>query len=110
MKTVETGKRPGHAALLPDGRYFFVVHHHDRVITVIDAAKLEALKNIRIGEGDAQSHAAWFTPDGKSFYVVGDALVRIDVAKMEVGSRVPAPPKSFFFAVKDGESFPATEY
>jgi DNA-binding beta-propeller fold protein YncE len=110
VKTIQTGKGPGHAALSPDGRYFYVVHHHDRVITVVDAAKLEAVKNIAIGEGDSQSHAAWFTPDGRAFYVVADALVKIDVATMEVSSRIPVSPKSFFFVVKDGESFPATEY
>jgi hypothetical protein len=29
---------------------------------------------------------------------------------MEVASRMPVSAKSFFFAVKDGKSFPATEY
>lgn len=113
VKTIKTGKGPGHAALSPDGKQFFIVHHHDGVVTVIDTARLEAVKNIRIGDGDKQSHAAWFTPDGKSFYVVatGDkALVKIDVARLEVASRMPVGAKSFFFAVKDGRSFPATEY
>ena len=112
VKTIPTGKGPGHAVLSPDGRYFFIVHHNDGVITVIDAATLEAVKNIRIGAGDKQSHAAWFTPDGKDFYVVasGDkALVRIDVATMEVASRMPVGAKSMFFAVKEGNRFPATE-
>jgi YVTN family beta-propeller protein len=110
VKTIQTGKGPGHAALSPDGKRFFVVHHHDHVITVIDAATLEAVKNIDIGDGDEQSHAAWFTPDGKSFYVVGSTLVNIDVARMEVSGRIPVAAKSFFFAVKDGRTFPATEY
>jgi DNA-binding beta-propeller fold protein YncE len=112
LKTINTGKGPGHAALSPDGRHFFIVHHNDGIITVIDAAKLEVVKNIRIGNGDKQSHAAWFTPDGKAFYVVasGDrALVRIDVATMEVAGRMPVGANSMFFAVKDGNSFPATE-
>jgi DNA-binding beta-propeller fold protein YncE len=112
VKTIQTGKGPGHVALSPDGRHFFVVHHNDGVITVIDAAKLEAVKNIKIGAGDKQSHAAWFTPDGKDFYVVASSdktLVRIDVATMEVASRMPVGANSMFFAVKDGNRFPATE-
>ena len=112
VKTIETGQGPGHAALSPDGKSFFVVHHHDRVVTVIDAVKLEAVKNITIAERGEQSHAAWFTPDGKYFYVVsGDgALVKIDVARGEVSSRVAVGARSFFFAVKDGDDFPLTEY
>jgi DNA-binding beta-propeller fold protein YncE len=113
VKTIRTGKGPGHAALSPDGKLFFVVHHRDGVVTVIDAAKLEAVKNVRIGDGSEQSHAAWFTPDGKFFYVVAsgdDRLVKIDVARMEVAGRMPVGGRSFFFAVRDGQSFPATEY
>jgi len=111
VKTIETGQGPGHAALSPDGKLFFVVHHHDRVVTVIDAAKLEAVKSIKIGDRGEQSHAAWFTPDGRFFYVVsGDgALVKIDVASGEVASRIGVGPRSFFFVVKDGEDFPLTE-
>jgi YVTN family beta-propeller protein len=113
VKIIRTGKGPGHAALSPDGKLFFVVHHHDGVVTVIDAANLEVVRSIKIGDGTEQSHAAWFTPDGKSFYVVasGDnTLVKIDVAKMEVAGRMPVGGKSLFFAVKYGQSFPATEY
>lgn len=113
VKTIPTGEGPGHAALSPDGKHFFIVHHHDSVITVIDAANLEVVRNVKIGDGHEQSHAAWFTPDGKFFYVVasGDnALVKIDVAKMEVSSRMPVGGKSFFFAIKNGESFPVTEF
>jgi len=113
VKTIPTGKGPGHAALSPDGKQFFVVHHNDGVVTVIDTARLEAVKNIRIGDGDKQSHAAWFTPDGKFFYVVatGDnALVKIDVVGLAAVSRMPVGQQSFFFAIKDGRKFPATEY
>ena len=113
VKTIKTGKAPGHAALSPDGKQFFIIHHNDGIITVIDATRLEAVKTIKIGDGNKQSHAAWFTPDGKYFYVdaVDDnALVKIDVAKTEVVSRMPVGGKSFFFAVKDGKDFPATEY
>lgn len=113
VKTIKTGKGSGHAALSPDGKQFFIVHHNDSVITVIDAARLEAVKDIKIGDGNKQSHAAWFTPDGKFFYVVatGDnALVKIDVARMEAVSRMPVGGKSFFFVIKDGRDFPATEY
>lgn len=113
VKTIKSGKGPGHAALSPDGKQFFIVHHNDGVITVIDAVRLEAVKNIKIGEGAKQAHAAWFTPDGRFFYAVasGDnALVKIDVAKLEAVSRMPVGGKSFFFAIKDGRGFPATEY
>jgi YVTN family beta-propeller protein len=113
MKTIKTGKGPGHAALSPDGKQFFIVHHNDSVITVIDAARMEAVKDIKIGDSDKQAHAAWFTPDGKFFYVVatGDkALVKVDVASREVVSKMPVGEKSFFFAIKDGQTFPATEY
>lgn len=113
VKTIKTGKGPGHAALSPDGKQFFIVHHNDGVITVIDADRLEAVKDIRIGDGDKQAHAAWFTPDGKFFYAVAAAdktLMKIDVASMEVVSKMPVGEKSFFFAIKDGQSFPATEY
>lgn len=113
VKTIKTGKGPGHAALSPDGKLFFIVHHNDGVITVIDAARLEAVKDIKIGDGNKQAHAAWFTPDGKFFYAVatGDkTLVKIDVARMEVVSKMLVGGNSFFFAIKDGRSFPATEY
>lgn len=113
VKTIKTGKGPGHAALSPDGKQFFIVHHNDGVVTVIDAARLEAVKDIKIGDGNKQAHAAWFTPDGRYFYAVatGDkTLVKVDVAKMEAVSRMPVGGNSFFFAVKDGRSFPATEY
>jgi len=113
VKTIPTGKGPGHAALSPDGKQFFIVHHNDGVITVIDAARLEPVKNIKIGDGNKQAHAAWFTPDGKYFYAVASAdkaLVKIDTARMEVVSRMPVGAGSFFFAIKDGDSFPATEY
>ncbi len=59
VKTIRTENGPGHATLSPDGTQFFVVHHRDHVVTVIDAARA-------------------------------------------VGAR------SFYFAVKDGLSFPAT--
>jgi len=113
VKTIPTGKGPGHAALSPDGKRFFIVHHHDGVITVIDAERLEAIRNIRIGNGSQQAHAAWYTPDGRYFYAVasGDnTLVKIDTATMEVVGRMPVGPKSMFFAIRDGSSFPATEY
>jgi len=80
---------------------------------VIDAARLEAVKDIKISDGNKQAHAAWFTPDGKFFYAVaaGDkTLVKIDVARMAVVSKMPVGGNSFFIAVKDGRSFPATEY
>ncbi len=42
--------------------------------------------------------------------VSGDnALVKADVASGEVASRIGVGPRSFFFAVKDGEDFPLTE-
>ena len=113
VKTLATGKGPGHAALSPDGRYFYVVHHNDGVITVIDAQRLEVVRNIGIGTGDKQSHAAWFTPDGQSFYVVAASdkqLVKIDTRRLEVVSRIPVGAQSMFFAVRDGNAFPATEY
>lgn len=113
VKTIKTGEGSGHGALSPDGKQFFIVHHSDGVITVIDAARLEAVKDIKIGDGDKQAHAAWFTPDGQFFYAVatGDkALVKVDVASLEVASKMPVGEKSFFFAIKDGQSFPSTEY
>ncbi len=113
VKTIKTGKGPGHAALSPDGKRFFIVHHNDGVITVIDVTSLEAVKNIKIGEGNKQAHAAWFTPDGRYFYAVSasdKALVKIDTAKLEVASRMPVGASSFFFAIRDGQNFPATEY
>jgi DNA-binding beta-propeller fold protein YncE len=112
VKTIPTGNGPGHAVLSPDGRYYFIVHHNDGVITVIDASALETVKNIKIGLGNKQAHAAWFTPDGKFFYAVASsdkALVKIDVSSKEVISRMSVGAKSFFFAIKDGESFPPTE-
>ena len=113
VKTITTGKGPGHAALSPNGQQFFVIHHNDGVISVIDANTLTLVRHIQIGQGDKQSHAAWFTPDGKFFYVVASGdnqLVKIDVAQMAVVSRMPVGGRSMFFAVKDGMSFPATEY
>ncbi|MBI2239487.1 MAG: beta-propeller fold lactonase family protein [Magnetospirillum gryphiswaldense] len=112
VKTIPTGKGPGHAALTPDGKHFFVIHHNDGVLTVIDAAKLEAVKTIKIGDGNKQAHGFWFSPDGKYFYAVASAdgaLVKVDVAKQEVTSRMAVGPNSFFFAVKDGNTFSAYE-
>lgn len=62
---------------------------------MIDAAKLEAVKTIKIGDGNKQAHGFWFSPDGKYFYAVASAdgaLVKIDVAKQAVASRMAVGP------------------
>lgn len=112
VKTISTGKGPGHPSLSRDGKYFFVVHHNDGVISVVDIAKQENIRDIRIGKGTKQAHASYFTPDGKFFYAVASddkTLAKIDVAKMEVVSTIAVPAKVMFFGIKDGNSFPSTE-
>jgi YVTN family beta-propeller protein len=112
VKTIKTGKGPGHPSLSRDGKYFFIVHHNDGVISVIDIAKQENIKDIKIGDGTKQAHASYFTPDGKFFYAVASddkALAKIDVGKMEVVSNMPVPAKAMFFGIKEGNTFPPTE-
>ncbi|HET6513748.1 MAG TPA: cytochrome D1 domain-containing protein [Thermodesulfovibrionales bacterium] len=112
VKTIKTGKGPGHPSLSRDGKYFFIVHHNDGVISVIDIAQQENLKDIRIGNGTKQAHASYFTPDGKFFYAVASddkILAKIDVGKMEVISTIPVPSKAMFFGIREGNTFPSTE-
>jgi len=112
VKTIKTGKGPGHPSLSRDGKYFFIVHHNDGVISVIDLAKQENIKDIRIGNGTKQAHASYFAPDGKFFYAVASddkTLVKIDVGKMEVASTIAVPAKVMFFGIKEGKEFPGTE-
>ncbi|RPI36937.1 MAG: hypothetical protein EHM54_04440 [Nitrospiraceae bacterium] len=112
IKTIKTGKGPGHPSLSRDGKYFFIVHHNDGVISVIDLARQENIKDIRIGNGTKQAHASYFTPDGKFFYAVASddkTFAKIDVAKMEVVSTIPVAAKSMFFGIKEGNTFPPTE-
>lgn len=111
-KVIPTGKGPGHPAVSADGKQIFVVHHKDGVISVIDIASQAHLKDIRIGNGTAQAHAAYFTPDNKFFYAVAsqdNLMAKIDVAKMELVSTMPVAKASMFFAIKEGESYPPTE-
>ncbi|TAN46055.1 MAG: hypothetical protein EPN22_00295 [Nitrospirae bacterium] len=112
IKTIKTGKGPGHPSLSRDGKYFFVVHHNDGVISVIDIAKQENIKNIRIGNGTKQAHASYFTPDGKFFYAVASddkKLAKVDAGKMEFVSKIDVPAKVMFFGIKEGREFPGTE-
>jgi len=111
-KVIPTGKGPGHPAVSTDGKQIFVVHHKDGVISVIDVASQTHLKDIRIGNGTEQAHAAYFTPDGKYFYAVAsqdNLMAKIDVAKMELISTMPVAKASMFFAIKEGDSYPPTE-
>jgi len=112
VKTIRTGKGPGHLSLSRDGKYFFIVHHNDGVISVVDIAKQENIKDIRIGSGTKQAHASYFTPDGKFFYAVASddkALVKIDVGRLEVTSKLLISAKAMFFGIKEGTEFPGTE-
>ena len=112
VKTIKTGKGPGHPSLSRDGKYFFIVHHNDGVISVVDIAKQENIKDIRIGTGTKQAHASYFTPDGKFFYAVASddkVLAKIDVGKMEVVSTITVPARAMFFGIKEGKEFPSTE-
>lgn len=112
VKTIQTGKGPGHPSISRDGKYFFVVHHNDGVISVVDIAKQENIKDIRIGTGTKQAHASYFTPDGKFFYAVASdnkTLAKIDVGKMEVVSNIAVPAKAMFFGIEEGNTFPSTE-
>ena len=112
IKVIPTGKGPGHPAVSRDGKHIFVVHHKDGVISVIDVERQEHVKDIKIGDGTAQAHASYFTPDNKFFYAVASAdnvMAKIDVAKMEVVSTMPVAKASMFFAIKEGDTYPPTE-
>lgn len=112
IKIIPTGKGPGHPVVSRDGKNIFVVHHKDGVISVIDVARQVHVKDIRIGSGTEQAHAAYFTPDNKFFYAVAsqdNVMAKIDVAKMEVASTMPVAKSSMFFAIKEGDTYPPTE-
>lgn len=112
IKVIPTGKGPGHPAISRDGKYIFVVHHKDGVISVIDVQNQEHVRDIKIGDGTAQAHASYFTPDNKFFYAIAsedNLMAKIDVAKMEVVSTIPVAKASMFFAIKEGDSYPPTE-
>ena len=82
------------------------------MISVVDIARQEFVKDIKIGDGKAQAHAAYFTPDGRYFYAVAsqdNLMTKIDVAKMELVSTMPVGKASMFFAIKEGNSYPPTE-
>jgi DNA-binding beta-propeller fold protein YncE len=95
-----------------DGKFFFVIHHKDNVITVLDIAKQEIVKSMPVGIGKKQAHGGYFTPDGKYYYMINaedSNMVKIDVAKMEVVSKIPVGKSAMFFSIKEGNEFPSTE-
>jgi YVTN family beta-propeller protein len=88
---LETGEQGllHHGEFTKDGKYFFVCNEGGRTVAVLDTAKQEIVKTLKVGMG--AGHPA-MTRDGKYIFVVQhkDSVVTvIDVAKQEVVKNIP---------------------
>ncbi|HUO77878.1 MAG TPA: cytochrome D1 domain-containing protein [Thermodesulfovibrionales bacterium] len=73
-----------HGVFTKDGNYFFVCNEGGRTVTVIDTAKMEVVKTLKVGMG--AGHPS-MSRDGKYIFVIhhNDNIVAvIDTAKQEV--------------------------
>ena len=85
-----------------DGKKVFVVCHHDNVVSVIDSASQEVIREIKIGEGKKEGHSAYMAPDG-SFYMLDAAdgtLNRIDTDSMTLKSQIKVGHTPMVFVVR----------
>ena len=101
-KTLQVGKGAGHPVFTRDGKKVFVVCHHDNVVSVIDAASQEVIREIKIGEGKKEGHSAYMAPDG-SFYMLDAAdgtLNRVDTDSMTLKSQIKVGHTPMVFVVR----------
>jgi YVTN family beta-propeller protein len=78
-----------HGEFTRDGKYFFVCNMGGWTVAIIDAAKLEVIKTIKVGMGPG--HPA-MTKDGKYIFVIqhrDNTVTVIDVEKQEVVKEIP---------------------
>ncbi len=84
------GQGVGHPFMSPDGTYVVVGQYGANVLTIIDAAKHEVVKELPVGEGKGVQWVA-FTPDSKKAFVNNnseDAVYVIDMKKLEVKKKI----------------------
>lgn len=65
-----------------------------------------------VKNGKKHAYASYYTPDGKYFYMINsedNMMNKIDVAKMEVVSKIPVGKSAMYFGIKEGNEFPSTE-
>ena len=73
-----------HGEFTRDGKFFFVCNEGGRTVAVIDTAKMEVIKTLKVGMG--AGHPA-MTRDGKYIFVIhhkDNVVTVIDTAKQEV--------------------------
>jgi YVTN family beta-propeller protein len=81
--------RGHHGAFSKDGRYFFFCNEGGSTVAVMDTAKKEIVKTIRVGAGPGHP---CMTADGKYIFVIhhrDNVLTVIDVAGQEVIKNIP---------------------
>jgi YVTN family beta-propeller protein len=88
---LETGEQGSlhHGEFTRDGKYFFVCNEGGRTVAVLDTAKQEIIKTIRVGMG--AGHPG-MTRDGKYIFVIhhkDNVVAVIDVEKQEVVKSIP---------------------
>lgn len=108
IKTLPTGKTP-HALVFTKTGKGYVNNRGSRDLTVINGNTLNIIKTIPL---PAFSFQLAPSPDGNHFYMVNaedNAMLKIDVAKMEVVSSIPVGKAAMYFAIKKGNDFPSTE-
>jgi len=94
-----TGKAPIVASFSVDGKYGFIGHNDDTVVTVIDAETLEEVERIQVG---ANPQKLAVHPDGEAFYAIltkEASVAVIDTGSWQVTERVPlgTNPTGIFF-------------
>jgi YVTN family beta-propeller protein len=81
--------RGHHGEFSKDGRYFFFCNEGGRTVAVMDTARKEIVKIIKVGMGPGHP---CMTGDGKYIFVIhhrDNVLTVIDVAKQEVIKNIP---------------------
>ena len=108
IKTLPTGKTP-HALVFTKTGKGYVNNRGSRDLTVINGNTSNIIKTIPLL---ASSFQLALSPDGYHLYMVnaGDnAMMKIDVTKMEVIASIPIGKAAMYFAIKEGNDFPSTE-
>jgi YVTN family beta-propeller protein len=78
-----------HGEFTKDGKYFFVCNEGGRTVAIMDTAKQEIVKTLKVGMG--AGHPA-MTKDGKYIFVIqhkDNVVTVIDVNKQEVVKNIP---------------------
>jgi YVTN family beta-propeller protein len=88
VKRIPVGEQPTNATFSPDGRYAYITHLADTIVTVVDTKTLEKVEDVQVGTNP------WLVavdPNGKTIYAIvtkESAIAVIDTATWKVTRRV----------------------